>query len=114
MNSQFVDYLEKTTTTEAPRTTTTTTPTTTTTTTTTTTLPPGSQMMHKDNQYEYYKVTVAQGTRMIEGKVNETCTSAGMKPVCHGPKRTCYADDLAERPFGCYVTPLSDSCGNPM
>ena len=83
-------------------------------TTTTTTLPPGSQMMHKDNQYEYYKVTAAVGTKMTNDKVSETCESAGMKPVCHGPGRTCSHDDLANRPHRCYVTPLSIVCGNPM
>ena len=71
-------------------------------------------MMHKDNQYEYYKVTVAQGTRMTKGKVSETCKWWGMKPVCNGPGRTCNYDNLANMPLSCYVTPLSDSCGNPM
>ena len=67
-------------------------------------------MMHRDNQYEYYKVTVAQGTKMIQGKVYETCKPWGMKAVCNGPGRTCHYDNFAN----CYVTPLSDSCGNPM
>ena len=76
-------------------------------------------MMHKDNQYEYYKVAVAVGTKMIYGKVSETCESAGMKPVCQGSssyssRRGCGYDDLAKRPHRCFVTPLSNSCGNPM
>ena len=71
-------------------------------------------MMHKDNQYEYYKVAVAVGTKMIHGKVLETCESVGMKPVCQGPTRTCSYDDLANTPHRCYITPLSISCGNAM
>ena len=31
------------------------------------------ELLYKDIQYEYYKVTVDKGTRMTEGKVPETC-----------------------------------------
>ena len=69
--------------------------------------------MHKDNQYEYYKVTVAVGTRMTNDKVSETCESAGMKPVCHGPTRTCSHDDLATRPTGVMLHPSPTTVGLP-
>ena len=40
-------------------------------------MPQGLQLLYTDSQFEYYKITVANGTRMVEGKVAETCEKAG-------------------------------------
>ena len=34
--------------------------------------------LHTDEQFEYYKVAVSNGTRLTEGKVSETCEAVGM------------------------------------
>ena len=38
-------------------------------------------VLHKDSQYEYYRVPVAAGTRMVMGTVIETCVAAGLIPA---------------------------------
>ena len=59
-------------------------------------------MLHTDSQFKYYKVPVAKGTTLTEGKVPETCEAAGMRAVCDGPSG-CRYTNLAK----CVVTPLS-------
>ena len=66
-------------------------------------------MLHSDAEYEYYKVEVANGTKLTEGKVSETCEAVGMKAVCSGPSN-CKYTKLTK----CVVTPLSSNCNNPM
>jgi len=66
-------------------------------------------LLHSDKDYEYYKVAVAEGSKLKEGKVSETCEQAGMRALCSGPK-SCEYTNLAM----CTITPLSTDCGNPM
>jgi len=66
-------------------------------------------LLHKEEQYEYYKVPVARGTRLTEGKVALTCDSVGMKAICSGPSSCKYSDTSK-----CIITPLSTNCNNPM
>ena len=70
----------------------------------------GPELLYKDSQFRYYKVVVAQGTRMIESRVTETCRAAGMEAVCSGPDTSCphYQRNM------CTITPLSTSCQAPM
>ena len=82
-------------------------------------MPQGSQLLYTDSQFEYYKITVAKGTRMVEGKVAETCEKAG-----HGLKAVCVADKAHDIKCNfndktkCVITPLSGWCNgggsNPM
>ena len=70
---------------------------------------PENELLYTDSQFEYYKVTVAQGTRMVSGKVTETCRAACMEAVCTaGPGCRYYNKDM------CIVTPLSHACNHPM
>lgn len=70
-------------------------------------LPP--VLLHKEEEYEYYKVPVASGTRLTGGKVALTCDSVGMRAICSGPSSCKYSDTSK-----CIVTPLSTNCNNPM
>ena len=83
----------------------------TTTTTTTTTTNPNQILLHSDHLFDYYKVKIAPGTRMVQGSVRTTCESAGMKAVCSGPG-FCVRYNTAH----CVNTPLSEAstCGWPM
>ena len=60
------------------------------------------ELLYKDIQYEYYKVTVDKGTRMTEGKVPETCEKAHMKAVCPGSRQCKHTNEAK-----CVVTPLN-------
>ena len=82
---------------------------TTTSTTTTTTTPGTGTLLHTDRGYNYYKVAVPHGSRLEEGRVSETCRSAGLRAVCSGPQSCKYTDTTK-----CLVTPLSTNCNNPM
>ena len=78
-----------------------------------------AELLYKDSQFEYYKVTVAEGTRMIAGKVTETCEAAGMEAVCAGgPGRHGCTPILLGFPYKkdnkCTITPLETSCINLM
>ena len=78
-----------------------------------------AELLYKDSQFEYYKVTVAEGTRMIAGKVTETCEAAGMEAVCAGgPGRDGCSPILLGFPYKkdnkCTITPLETSCIIPM
>ena len=37
------------------------------------------ELLHKDSQYEYYRVPVAAGTRIVKGTVIEICEAAGLR-----------------------------------
>ena len=65
-------------------------------------MPENEELLYTDSQYEYYKVTVAAGTRMISGKVPETCDAAGLRAVCPGSTDCSYNDQSK-----CDITPLS-------
>ena len=78
-----------------------------------------AELLYTDSQFEYYKVTVAKGTRMIAGKVTETCEAAGMEAVCAGgPGRHGCSPILLGGPYKkdnkCTITPLETSCIIPM
>ena len=94
---------------EMDSTTTTISSTTTSTTTTTTSSP--YELLYSADGYEYYKVPVKSGERLVEGKVAETCRAAeqGLEAVCSGNTDCKYTDTNY-----CSVTPLSTNCGNPM
>jgi len=79
-----------------------------TTSTTAAPLPP-PVLLHKEEEYEYYKVPVVRGTRLTEGQVALTCDSVGMKAICSGPSSCKYSDTSK-----CIITPLSTNCNNPM
>ena len=67
-------------------------------------VPENAELLYTDSQYEYYKVTVAKGTRMIKGKVPETCEAAGLRAVCPGSTSCQFTDQTK-----CDITPLSIS-----
>jgi len=69
----------------------------------------GCQKIHSDNEYDYYKVPVSNGTSLLDGAVSHTCEKVGMKAVCNGPEGCKY-----DNKENCVVTPLSSDCGNPM
>ena len=46
-------------------------------------------MLHTDHQFEYYRVRVANGTRMVDGSVPRICEAAGMRAVCMGTGSRC-------------------------
>jgi len=56
--------------------------------------------------YEYYKVPVRHGERLVEGKVAETCEAVGLQAVCYGPVG-CQFTDTSK----CMVTPWSQCNG---
>ena len=58
-------------------------------------------LLYTEEGYKYYKVPVADGQRLVEGKVPETCAAAGMRAVCHGSAGSAYTDTTK-----CLVTPL--------
>ena len=75
------------------------------------TVPENAELLYTDSQFEYYKVTVAKGTRMISGAVTDTCRAACMEAVCvctAGGGCWHYNKDM------CIVTPLSHACNHPM
>ena len=61
-------------------------------------------LLYADEGYKYYKVPVADGQRLVEGKVAETCAKAGLKAVCYGPADHRFTDTSK-----CLATPLSRS-----
>ena len=65
--------------------------------------------LYSDSSFEYYKVQVPPGTRLIEGSVSQTCESVGLKAVCSGHENCVYTDIHM-----CMVTSLSQDCGYPM
>ena len=65
-------------------------------------MPENAELLYTDSQYKYYKVTVAKGTRMKEGKVPETCEAAGLRAVCPGSTSCRHTDQTK-----CDITPLS-------
>ena len=65
-----------------------------------------SDLLYSGDGYEYYKVPVTHGERLVEGKVAETCEAAGLKAVCTGPDDGCQFTDTSK----CLVTPLASLC----
>ena len=65
-------------------------------------------LMYEESGYKYYKVPVADGTRMNLGVVTDTCEAHDMKAVC------LYDSGCNRNSAGCRVTPLSKHCGEPM
>ena len=48
-----------------------------------------TEVLYTDHQFEYYRVRVANGTRMVDGSVPRICEAAGMKAVCMGTGSRC-------------------------
>ena len=65
-------------------------------------------ILYTDDSYNYYKVPVADGTRLFDGAVADTCQAVGLEAVCAGPANCEYSSDR------CIVTTLSTDCGSPM
>ena len=66
-------------------------------------------LLHSAEGYSYYKVPVAEGVRLVEGAVADTCEEAGMRAVCLGDTDCPYTDTTK-----CDVTRLSSDCEFPM
>ena len=81
--------------------------------------------MYNDTEYEYFKVSVLNGTKLVKGAVPNTCKLGihifccvwkicfllflvDMKAVCSGPTDCQFTDE------NCVITPLSSNCHNPM
>jgi len=85
----------------------------------TTTAPPATtttaalpyELLYSADGWEYYKVPVKSGERLVEGKVPETCRAAGqgLEAVCAGPEDCRHTDTNS-----CSLTPLSTECYRPM
>ena len=65
-------------------------------------------LIHSDAGYNYYKIPVANNTRMLEGAVSDTCQAAGFEAVCSGPFGCQYSSNH------CLVTTLSTECDHHM
>ena len=61
-------------------------------------------LLHSSNDYNYYKVPAASGTRLLEGVVADICKEAGMDAVCVGDASCSYSSNR------CMVTPFSSFC----
>ena len=73
-------------------------------------LSPGrSTKLHSDSTFDYFKVKVEAGVRMVEGATTTVCEKIGMSAVCQGPSGCNYNDESK-----CRVTPVSDTCGSNM
>ena len=48
-----------------------------------------TSVLYTDHEFEYYRVRVANGTRMVDGTVPRLCEAAGMKAVCMGTGSRC-------------------------
>merc|ERR1711976_98594 len=66
------------------------------------------QKLYNDTEYEYFKVSVLNGTKLLKGAVSDTCKQVDMKAVCSGPTECKHTDEH------CVITPLSNDCNNPM
>ena len=83
-------------------------------------------MLHKDEEFEYYKVVIDQSNpgekglhdTIENGRMLETCKAAGMKAVCPSPcGRTYNYHSIPSRNHSiidleCVITPLSISYSN--
>ena len=61
-------------------------------------------LLYANGGYDYYRVPILSGTRLLEGVVADTCKAAGMEAVCAGPSSCKYTSSR------CLVTPLSMDC----
>jgi len=85
---------------------TTTTSTTKTTSMSTTTVSPGAKLLlHTNGDYNYYRVPVTNGVKLLATNVVSTCQTAGMQAMCHGGNGCGYNS------ASCMLTPLSTGCG---
>jgi hypothetical protein len=61
--------------------------------------------LYTDGNLTYYKVPIAEGTRIVAGATAATCEAAGMTAVCPGASNCIYNS------ASCLVTPISaDQC----
>ena len=63
-------------------------------------------LLHSGGSYEYYKVPIKNGTRLVEGAVPDTCDGAELRAVCNGPSGCKWNSER------CLVTPASSVCGD--
>jgi len=71
---------------------------------------PGVFKLHSDSQFEYYKVAVDSGVRMLEGATVTACRKYGLEAACTGFSGCVYNDESK-----CQVVPIEPYCGyNPM
>ena len=61
-----------------------------------------------DGSLTYYKVHIAEGTRLVGGATAATCEAAGMTAVCPGATNCIYNS------ANCLVTPISENECNYM
>jgi hypothetical protein len=53
----------------------------------------GVSKLHCDSQFDYFKVVVEPGVRMVEGATVTACTKEGMEAACKGPRGCTYNDE---------------------
>ena len=61
-------------------------------------------LLISSDDYNYYKVPVVSGTRLLEGVVPDTCREAGMDAVCPGDASCMHTSNR------CMDTPFSIAC----
>ena len=49
--------------------------------------------LHSDSTFDYYKVAVESGVRMVEGATTTVCRNIGMEATCPGPSGCGYNDE---------------------
>jgi hypothetical protein len=64
--------------------------------------------LYIDGDLTYYKVLIAEGTKLVAGATAATCEAAGMTAVCPG------ASNCAYNSATCLVTPISENGCNYM
>ena len=73
-------------------------------------MPPGRSIkLHSDSTFDYYKVEVEAGVKMVEGATSTVCQNVGMKAACMGPSGCRYTDESK-----CQATPLEAYCSYTM
>ena len=55
-------------------------------------LSPGLKL-HSDSKFDYYKVPVDSGVRMVEGATVTACRKVGMEAACRGPSGCKWNDE---------------------
>merc|ERR1719193_643258 len=78
----------------------------------------GSKLYYEENGAQFYGIPVAEGTKITEGVVADTCEAAGMKAVCAGDSNCrwssnrCQVVDFEARPCGFTMHGLAEKvCG---
>ena len=73
-------------------------------------LSPGRSIkLHSDSTFDYYKVEVEAGVKMVEGATSIACERLAMRAVCVGPSGCRWNDESK-----CQVTPVSAKCDYAM